>query len=77
MPAGLAHLRAGSYKDAAAAAERASSMAPSQNWPFRLVSEAAVYLGNIPRALRAADEACRLAPDDWRPWLCLACCSGH
>jgi tetratricopeptide (TPR) repeat protein len=57
---------------AAAAASRAISLAPSDDWPYRLASVAQRQLGNVTAALTAANEACRLAPNQWHAYTCLA-----
>lgn len=67
-----AHLGAGRYHDAADAAARAVVAAPSDDWPYRLVSRAQAHLRNPQAAMSAASEACRLAPNEWRAWVCMA-----
>ncbi|MBO0832158.1 MAG: tetratricopeptide repeat protein [Actinobacteria bacterium] len=67
-----AHLGAGRYQEAADAAGRAIAAAPSDDWPYRLVSRAQALLRNPPAAMSAASEACRLAPNEWRAWVCMA-----
>src|SRR4029077_11046758 len=54
------------------AANRAVSLDPADEWPHRLASNALVHLGNYPDALRAAYEACRLAPGYWQTHVCVA-----
>jgi tetratricopeptide (TPR) repeat protein len=68
----LAHLGAGRNADAAAAAERAIAAAPANDWPYRLASTAQLRLDNDRAALRTAQEARRLAPQEWRCHLCVA-----
>jgi tetratricopeptide (TPR) repeat protein len=68
----VAHLGGGRWQDAATAARRAMALTPSDDWPFRLASMAEAQLGNAPAAVRAAQEACRLAPDRWQAHVCLA-----
>jgi tetratricopeptide (TPR) repeat protein len=47
-------------------------IAPSDDWPYRLTSSAQRHLGNVSAALTAASEACKLAPTEWRAYICLA-----
>ena len=68
----LAHLGVGRNSDAAAAAGRAIAAAPASDWPYRLASTAQLRLGNAQAALRSAAEARRLAPQEWRCYLCVA-----
>ena len=68
----LAHLGAGRNTDAAAAAERAIAAAPASDWPYRLASTVQLRLDNTRSALQAAEEARRLAPQEWRCHLCVA-----
>lgn len=68
----VAHLGAGRCRDAADAANRAVLAGPSDDWPYRLVSTAEAHLRNAQAARRAAGEACRLAPNEWQAWVCLA-----
>jgi tetratricopeptide (TPR) repeat protein len=67
-----AHIGAGRSAEAAAAAERAISVAPADAWPYRLASIAHRRPGEITTAIRLASEACRLAPNEWRGYICLA-----
>ena len=66
-----AHLGAGRYGEAAAAASRAITLAPSDDRPRRLASSAQ-RRGRIAAAISSANEACQLAPDDWRAHVRLA-----
>jgi tetratricopeptide (TPR) repeat protein len=67
-----AHLGSGRYQDAADAAKQAVVAAPSDDWPYRLVSITQMHLGDVPVAMQAASEACPKAPNGWRAWLCMA-----
>jgi tetratricopeptide (TPR) repeat protein len=67
-----AHLSNSQYQESLAAAGRSIVLAPSDDWPYRLVSIAQVHLGDTAAAIDAANEACRLAPNTWRAHLCLA-----
>jgi Flp pilus assembly protein TadD len=67
-----AHFGNGQYQEAADSASRAVELAPSDEWPYRLLSSAQRQLGNIAAAVTAANEACKLAPNEWRPYACLA-----
>jgi tetratricopeptide (TPR) repeat protein len=67
-----AHLGAGRYQDAAETAGRAVAAAPGNDWPYRLASTAELRLDHAAAALRAAVEARRLAPEEWRCQLCFA-----
>jgi Flp pilus assembly protein TadD len=67
-----AHAGKGEYQEAAAAANRAVALAPLDDWPHRLASNAHMHLGHPAVAVQAAAEACRLAPNEWRAQLCLA-----
>jgi tetratricopeptide (TPR) repeat protein len=66
-----AHLGAGRYEEAGAAASRAITLAPSDDWPYRLAS-IAQRRGQIAAAISSANQACKLAPDDWRAHVRLA-----
>src|SRR5581483_9710903 len=44
----------------------------ADEWPHRLASNALVHVGAHQDALRAAAEACRLAPDFWQTHVCVA-----
>jgi tetratricopeptide (TPR) repeat protein len=67
-----AHLGAGRHAETVAAARRASTLTPDEDWPHRLASIAQRHLGRAGAALGAANEACRLAPGEWRAYICLA-----
>src|SRR5208337_2593336 len=67
-----AHLGADRYAEAVSAAKRAAALDPADEWPHRLASNALVHLGNYPDALRAAYDACRLAPGYWQTHVCVA-----
>src|SRR5260370_39283949 len=67
-----AHLGAEHYTEAISAANRAVTLDPADEWPHRLASNALVHLGNNADALRAAYEACRLAPRYWQTHGCVA-----
>jgi Flp pilus assembly protein TadD len=67
-----AHLGAGRYEKAAHAAARAIDAAPAEDWPYRLASLAHLRRGNALAALRAAEEARRLALHQWRCHLSVA-----
>ena len=64
------HLGADRQAVAGSAAYRAVALDPSDEWPHRLASNALVHMGNHGDALRAAQEACRLAPSYWQTWVC-------
>jgi tetratricopeptide (TPR) repeat protein len=66
-----AHLGAGRYEEAAAAARRAITLAPSDDRPRRLASSAQ-RRGQLAAAISSAKKACKLAPDDWRAHVGLA-----
>jgi len=61
-----AHLGAERYTEAVTAANQAMALDPADEWPHRLASNALVHLGHHADALRAAYEACRLAPGYWQ-----------
>jgi tetratricopeptide (TPR) repeat protein len=67
-----AHLGNAQYQEAADAAKRAITLAPSNDWPYRLASIAYRHLGHSTSAWKAATEACKLAPDQWQSYVCLA-----
>lgn len=67
-----AHLGNGEPAEAIAAARRASTLDPADDWPFRLVSTASIVLDRSADAVSAALEARRLAPHSWRSHVCLA-----
>jgi cytochrome c-type biogenesis protein CcmH/NrfG len=48
------------------AARRASALAPGEEWPARLISVAAMRMGDYGLAAAAADESIRLAPSVWQ-----------
>jgi tetratricopeptide (TPR) repeat protein len=54
------------------AAGRAASLAPAEEWPYRLASIALGRLGHHAEAITAAREAVRLAPESWQPYARLA-----
>ena len=60
------------FQGALTAASRAITLAPSDDWPYRLASTAYRHLGNIRAAVDAASEACKLAPHEWRAYISLA-----
>lgn len=66
------HLGASRYEEAAAAAGRAITLAPSDEWPYRLASIAQRLQGKTTAAISSANEACRMAPHEWRAYICLA-----
>jgi tetratricopeptide (TPR) repeat protein len=63
----LAHaeLRAGRQQEAALAADRAVALAPDDQWAHRIASLVYVQQDKF-RAIRAAERACMLNPDQWR-----------
>ena len=67
-----AHLGAGRYPETVAAAGRARTLSPADDWPYRLASVAQRHLGKTAEALAEANQACRLAPGEWRAYICLA-----
>ena len=70
--AALAGQRLNAAAEAVEVANRAVALDPADEWPHRLASNALVHLGNFPDALRAADEARRLAPGYWQTHVCVA-----
>ena len=67
-----ARLGSGDAAGAVGAAATASSLDPSDDWPYRLASTALMSLGHGGAAVAAALEARSRAPQCWRPQICLA-----
>lgn len=61
----LAHLRLDDDASALAAANRAASVAPDEEWPHRLASIALARMGQPQEAVRAAYAAVERGPDLW------------
>ena len=66
-----AHHGAGRYKEAAAAARRAITLAPSDDRPHR-PARSARRRGEIAARISSANKACKQAPDNWWAWVILA-----
>jgi tetratricopeptide (TPR) repeat protein len=64
-------LNIGEYEQALANADSAARNEPSNEWPHRLRCLALLKLGKKSDALRAAEEAVRLAPQLWESFYCL------
>jgi len=67
-----ARLGAGDPAAAVAAAARASTLDPANDWPYRLASTALLGLDRSADAVAAAVVGQRLAPHFWRAHVCLA-----
>src|SRR5262249_39960892 len=67
-----AHVGTDRYTEGATAANGAVARDPADEWSHRLASNALVHLGRHADALRAAHEACRLAPGYWQTHVCVA-----
>jgi tetratricopeptide (TPR) repeat protein len=71
------HLGLDQPEKALAAAHRAASLAPDEEWPHRLASFATSRLGRHDEAVKAAREAVRLEPGFWQTHARLAGAAGQ
>src|SRR3981189_1253203 len=75
--AGLFHYEAGDYKEAIEALEKSISLSPQANAnadAYSLIAAARMWLGDLPDAIRANEEAVKLNPELSEAWQNLGQC---